>query len=385
MNVTMWNFRARTCAVSLLWAVAPSILLGGCATLPSSGPTAGEISRAQQKLDNFDLVEVDESALSRIMASASTGRGRIAAVALPGEVDTIGPGDVLQISIYEVGSALFGSRAASMGFTPATGSGENLPPVTVGRDGRITLPWAGRITAKGKTADELADELTQAYHRNSENPQVMVSIRENVNNTVIVQGDVKKPGRIPLSLARERVLDVIAIAGGSSNPSLDSIVKINRADQAAEAPLSAIEPGSSDDIQLLPQDRVSITFRPRTFTVLGATGKVAEIPFQSPRVSLVEAIGRSGGPSDERADPAAIYVFRYEPAEYDGSPAEGSRPVAYRLNMRRPESYFLAQRFEMRPRDVIYIANAGANIPTKAIQVLSLFFSPFYTAKVLSQ
>ncbi len=145
------------------------------------------------------------------------------------------------------------------------------------------------------------------------------------------------------------MLDVIAIAGGSSNPSLDSIVKINRADQAAEAPLSAIEPGSSDDIQLLPQDRVSITFRPRTFTVLGATGKVAEIPFQSPRVSLVEAIGRSGGPSDERADPAAIYVFRYEPAEYDGSPAEGSRPVAYRLNMRRPESYFLAQRFEMRP------------------------------------
>ena len=53
--------------------------------------------------------------------------------------------------------------------------------------------------------------------------------------------------------------------------------------------------------------------------------------------------------------------------------------------MRRPESYFLAQRFEMRPRDVIYVANAGANIPTRAIQVLSLFFSPVYTAKVLSQ
>ncbi|WCM29728.1 polysaccharide export protein [Sphingomonas sp. QA11] len=362
-----------------------SILMGGCSTLPSSGPTAGEISRAQQKLDGFDLIEVEESAISQIMASPSTGRGRIAAVTLPGEVDTIGPGDVLQISIYEVGSALFGARAASMGFTPASGSGENLPPVTVGRDGRITLPWVGRITAIGKTVDELADELTQAYHRNSENPQVMVSIRENVNNTVIVQGDVKKPGRIPLTLARERVLDAIAIAGGSSNPAFDSIVKINRAGQSVEAPLSAIEPGSSDDVQLLPRDRLSVTFRPRTFTVLGATGKVAEIPFQNPRVSLVEAIGRSGGPSDERADPAAIYVFRYEPAEYDGSPAERSRPVAYRLNMRRPESYFLAQRFEMRPRDVIYMANAGANIPTKAIQVLSLFFSPFYTAKALSR
>lgn len=374
------NYRIHT-----LLVIAPSLLIGGCATLPSSGPTAGEISRAQQKLEKFDLVEVDESAIARVLASGSTGRGRLSAMALPGEVDTIGPGDILQIAIYEVGSTLFGSRAASMGFTPATGSGENLPPVTVGRDGRITLPWAGGVTARGKTPDELADELTQTYRRNSENPQVMVSIRENVNNTVIIQGDVKKPGRIPLTLARERLLDAIAIAGGSSNPSLDSIVKISRADHSAEAPLSAIEPGSSDDVQLLPQDRVSVAFRPRTFTVLGATGKVSEIPFQSPRVSLVEAIGRSGGPSDERADPAAIYVFRYEPAEYDGSPAEGSRPVAYRLNMRRPESYFLAQRFEMRPRDVIYVANAGANIPTKAIQILNLFFSPFYTARVLTQ
>lgn len=368
-----------------LLAMAPCVLLAGCASLPSSGPTAGEISRAQQRLENFDLVDVDEDALARIAATPSAGRGRLASVALPGDIDTIGPGDVLQISIYEVGAALFGSRAASMGFIPATGSSENLPPVMVGRDGRITLPWAGRVTASGKTPDDLADELTRSYRRSSENPQVLVSIRENVNNTVIVQGDVKKPGRIPLTLARERLLDAVAIAGGASNASGDSIVRINRGDQSAEIPLGAIEAGSADDVQLLPQDRISIAFRPRTFTVLGATGKVSEIPFQSPRVSLIEAIGRSGGPSDERADPSAIYVFRYEPAAYDGTPAEGSRPVAYRLNMRRPESYFLAQRFEMRPRDVIYMANAGANLPTKAIQVLSLFFSPFYTAKVLSQ
>ncbi|WP_213979267.1 polysaccharide biosynthesis/export family protein [Sphingomonas sp. dw_22] len=366
--------------------LASSLALAGCATLPTSGPTSAEISRAQRSLDNFDLVDVDAAALERISASPSTGKGRLAPLAVDGFVDTIGPGDVLQIAIYEVGAPLFGSRAgATAELSTGSSSGETLPPVTVARDGHITIPWASHVVAAGKTPDELAEELSAAYRRNSENPQVMVAIRENVNNTIIVQGDVKKPGRLPLTLARERLLDAIAISGGSANPSLDSVVKINRAERAAEEPLSAIEPGSEDDLRLLPQDRISVTFRPRTFTVLGATGKVSEIPFQSPRVSLIEAIGRSGGPSDERADPAAIFVFRYEPAEYDGSPAAGSRPVAYKLNMRQPESYFLAQRFEMRPRDVIYIANAGANIPTKAIQVLSLFFSPFYTAKVLSQ
>lgn len=376
------NRRAR--ASRPLLAMAPALALAGCATLPSSGPTAGEISRAHGELADFDLVDLTEDALSQIPMSSAQG-GRFAAIALPGDVDRIGPGDVLEVSVYEVGAALFGSRAASMGFTPATGSSENLPPVTVGRDGWIALPWTGRTLAAGKTTDELADELTRAYRRSSENPQVMVRIRENVNNTVIVQGDVKKPGRIPLTLAGERLLDAIAIAGGPSNPSLDSIVRISRADQSAQAPLSAIEPGSSEDIRLLPQDRVSVAFRPRSFSVLGATGKVSEIPFQSPRVSLAEAIGRSGGPSDERADPAAIYIFRYVPAEYDGTPLPGARPVAYRLNLRRPQSYFLAQRFEMRPRDVIYVANARANVPTKAIQVLSLFFSPFYAVRTLTR
>lgn len=382
MNLRI-NRAKHSSAAALL--VTSTLLLGGCATLPSSGPTAGEISKAQRQLDSFDLIDVDESALGRITASPSTGKGRLAPLAVDGMVDAIGPGDVLQITVYEVGSSLFGSRAASLGFAPSTGSGENLPPVTVARDGRITIPWVGNINAQGKTPDELAAELSIAYRRNSENPQVMVAIRENVNNTVVVQGDVKKPGRLPLTLARETLLDAIAISGGSANPSLDSIVKISRGSRSAEEPLSSIEPGSEDDLRLLGQDRLSVTFRPRTFTVLGATGKVSEIPFQSPRVSLVEAIGRGGGPSDERANPAAIFVFRYEPAEFDGSPAATSRAVAYKINMRRPESYFLAQRFEMRPRDVIYIANADANIPTKAIQVLSLFFSPFYTAKVLSQ
>ncbi len=51
----------------------------------------------------------------------------------------------------------------------------------------------------------------------------------------------------------------------------------------------------------------------------------------------------------------------------------------------RPASYFLAQGFEMHPHDVIYIANSQINAPAKMLQILNLFFSPIYTAKVLSQ
>jgi len=377
------SFNRTTCRLAI--ALLPA-LLAGCASLSSSGPTAGEIVRAQRDLGRFTIVEVDESVIGEIETSPSTGRGRLAALAGPGEVDRIGPGDIIQVSVFEVGTALFGGRSGfSDPAAPVTGSGEQLPPVVVGRDGAITLPWVGRLQAAGLTPDELGALLTNRYRVNSENPQVMVAVRDNVSNTVVVQGEVKRPGRLPLTLARERVLDAIAIAGGAANPAGDSMVRLTRGERAAEGPLSVIEPGSADDVELLPQDRISVAFRPRTYTLLGAAGKPAEVPFQNVRVSLAEALGRGAGPSEAQANPGAIFVFRYEPAELDGSPAEGAVPVAYRVNMRDPMGYFLTQRFEMRPRDVVYIANADANIPTKAIQILNLFFSPFYTARVLTQ
>jgi len=363
-----------------------SLSLTGCATLPVAGPNAADIARAQRRLADFDLIVVDAAAIGRINAAPPPAVGRLAALADDGTMaDVIGPGDVLQITVYEVGAPLFGTRVSAGEFATGSAAGEALPLVTVARDGRITVPWVPAMMAAGKTTDQLASALRAAYRRNSENPQVMVALRENVANTIIVQGDVKKPGRLPLTLARERLLDAIAIAGGVSGSTLDAVVKVNRGGQSAEEILAAIEPGTADDLRLLPQDRISVTFRPRTFTILGATGKVSEIPFQAPRVSLIEAIGRGGGPSDDRADPAAVFVFRYEPSHDDGAPGAGARPVAYKFNMRQPESYFLAQRFALRPRDVIYIATARATLPAKAIQLLSQFFSPVYTAKVLSQ
>jgi polysaccharide export outer membrane protein len=41
-----------------------------------------------------------------------------------------------------------------------------------------------------------------------------------------------------------------------------------------------------------------------------------------------------------------------------------------------PGTIFLAQRFVMRDKDVLYVGNAAANQPTKLIQLVSQMFSP---------
>lgn len=364
--------------------------LAGCASLPSSGPTAHDIEQDQKTANalGFRIVDIDPGVVAHATpAGGGPGQG-LAALAAPGRVDTIGPGDLLQITVFEVGTTLFaptsGSAATASAGAPPSAAGANFPVVTVGRDGTVTLPYIGRIGVAGHTVDEVQAMIAEGLQGKSQTPQVIVSIRENVANTAVVMGDVKKPGRLPLTLAGDRVLDAIASAGGATYAIQDSVVTFRRGQQSAQMRLDRIAPGSDDDLALLPQDRIEVLYRPRSFTIFGAT-KVAETQFQTPRLSLAEAVGRAGGPTDQQADPTAVYVFRYEPADLDGAPLPGATPVAYRLDLMRPQSYFLAQAFEMHPRDVIYIANARSNQPVKLIQILNLFFQPFYTAKVVAQ
>ena len=49
-----------------------------------------------------------------------------------------------------------------------------------------------------------------------------------------------------------------------------------------------------------------------------------------------------------------------------------------------PQSYFVAQVFQMQDKDVVLFANAGANIPSKFIGLLNQLFSPLVTARAIS-
>jgi polysaccharide export outer membrane protein len=49
-----------------------------------------------------------------------------------------------------------------------------------------------------------------------------------------------------------------------------------------------------------------------------------------------------------------------------------------------PSSYFLSQRFAVRDKDVVYIANARSNRPAKLIGIINQLFSPFVTARAIA-
>ena len=51
------------------------------------------------------------------------------------------------------------------------------------------------------------------------------------------------------------------------------------------------------------------------------------------------------------------------------------------MNLDKPSSYFIAQRFAMRDKDVIFIANAKINQTRKLVELFNLLFTPVFTVK----
>jgi len=383
-------------ARSLLLAAGCASIVG-CSTLPNSGPTGREIvraSRAQaagpmQPLP-FKFVEVANASVLPAPEAIPTPT-IIPARRQP--TDLIGPGDTLNVTIYEVGVSLFGTTSSRLG-TPAGGSAAatianttepgsstaRLPGVRVDDQGYIRVPFAGRVRAAGLTAEQLQETIRRRLKGMSQDPQVLVAIDQSITNSVVLAGEVAKPGRVVLATNRETLNDVVALSGGYKGDAKDLVARVERGRDQFDIRLSDLLDRPDRNIPIAPGDRITLISRPQSFSVLGAPNKAEEFRFPKGEVSLSQAVALAGGANPNQGDAAAVFVFRYVTG-----PTGVEEPVVYHFNMMQPSALFLAQRFPMRDRDLLYIGNAQANQPSKLIQLVSQLFTPVATARIVAQ
>jgi polysaccharide export outer membrane protein len=265
--------------------------------------------------------------------------------------------------------------------------GTLIPDQRVGPDGAITIPYAGRIPVAGRTAAEVERTIEQRLDGKALDPQAQVIIKQSAANSVSVAGDVIGGKRVPLSPGGDRLLQVIAAAGGAQAPPGETFVRLSRGGVTATVPLAALVAEPDQDIFAEPGDVLTLVRQRQSFSVFGATGKNAAITFNSDRLSLSEALAKAGGLLDDRADPRAVFLFRYEPAQLVralGQPlataaSGGVSPVVYRLDLMEGKSYHIAQRFPVRDKDIIFVADAKTQPIYKFFRVLSLITGPIQT------
>ncbi|MCW3796676.1 polysaccharide export protein [Sphingomonas sp. BN140010] len=357
------------------------LMPAGCAGLPSSGPTGAVIRKgasAEQAPFAYTLVEVvDASALPAAAPSVVT----TLPVALRRPTDLLGPGDVINVTVYEAGVTLFGGSAlagaagagSTIGLDPRS-SAERLPTMRIDDSGYIRVPFVGRVRAAGRTVAELQSAIQEGLRGKSQSPQVLVAIQESLSNSVILAGEVARPGRLVLATNRESLVDAIALGGGYKGQAKDAVARVERDGGSFEVRLSELLDLPEEDVRVAPGDRITVVSRPQSFSVLGAANRAEEISFPRSNLSLAQAVALSGGSNPNQGDPSAIYVFRFVPG-----PDGREQPTVYNLNMMRPGAYLLSQRFMMRDRDLLFVGNARANQVTKFVQLVSQLFVPVAT------
>jgi polysaccharide export outer membrane protein len=354
--------------------VAIAIVLSGCANspnwLPSSGPNYAQVQEAPSTPsgNGIQIVDVNDAVARKLLASQKLTlfSETFSASAQPGYV--VGAGDVIEVSVWEAPpAALFGSGSLDPRSGPATTRVTALPEQMVNSDGRINIPFAGQITAAGRNPQQIEADIVQRLNGKANQPQVLVRVIRNNTANVTVVGEVTTSTRMPLTARGERLLDALAAAGGTRQPVNKMTLQVTRGNQVQALPLDTIIRDPRQNIVLLPGDVVTSLFQPLSFTVLGATGKNEELNFEAQGISLAQALARSGGLQDARADAQGVFIFRLEsPAalELNGKTVattpEGKIPVIYRVNLKDPATFFVAQSFPVQNKDVLFVSNAPA-------------------------
>jgi polysaccharide export outer membrane protein len=359
---------------SPLIALIAAALLPACSLLPGTGPksdavennaTAGVRSSAAL---SYALVDVTADTIGFLsQPNLITFQGEFPDKrAKPNQV--IGVGDVLNVSIFEAAPGGLFTPAQSSGARP--GNFVDLPAQAVDQKGSIYVPYAGEIPAAARTIPDIQQAIVARLRNRAIEPQVVVSLNQQHSSVVSVLGDVNTPGVLALNSVGERMLALIARAGGPKFEAIESYVTLQRDGRRVKVLLSRVVHDPRENIFIRPNDVIFLTRESPTFTALGALnqnvfGFNSEIPFDVETLSLAQAMGKAGGLNDDRSDPGELYVYRYEDRRYleklgvDTTKFTLDRvPTIYHLNLRDPSGMLLASAFQMKIKDVMYVANA---------------------------
>jgi len=366
--------------------------MAGCSSLPTAGPTAHDL-RGQEVKDNqtqFVLVDINDSVVAVLLAEPTESfHARFKKYGRPPQ-PKIGIGDGLVVSIWEAaGGGLF--SASPTDHVSAGSRSVTIPEQIVSRDGAISVPFAGRVPVAGRLPAEVQRTIEQRLSEKAIEPQVIVTLTKSLSNSATVTGEVVAGARVPLSLKGDRLLDLIAAVGGARAPVYETFVRLSRDGITATIPMEALVSNPAENIYAHAGDVLTLVRLPQSFTAFGATGANAQILFSSEKMTLVEGLAKAGGLQDFRSDPAGVFLFRFEPPKIVNALGrqqlrtglDGGSPVVYRLDLRAAKSYFLAQRFPLRDKDIIYVANADLNELQKFFTLLNTLTGPVITGIVV--
>ncbi len=340
-------------SVTLLVMMA---VVASCSTLPRAGPNKKEIfAGSVQKEGDAFVISVNDR-VTRITAVAPA-LGFTDEFKNAGQLgsDTIRPGDILSLTIWEnVDKPLLGPE----GQVAAV-----LEEVQVDGAGYIFVPYAGRIRAAGNTPESIRRVIVGKLEDQTPDPQVEVRRVAGDGATVSLVGTIGAQGVYPIERPTRTLSAMLAHAGGVTvTPEIAQITVI-RGNKQGQVWFQDLYDDPRLDIALRGGDRVLVEEDTRAFTALGATGTQSRVNFTTKDMSAIEALAQVGGLITTSSDPTGVFIFRNEPSEIANqvlgrSDLVGAQRMVYVLDLTKPNGMFVARDFVIRDGDTLYVTEA---------------------------
>lgn len=340
--------------------------------------------------------------------------------AVPDGPYQIGVGDVLLLATRDAAntveelSGLLAAQNRRQGYT-------------VQDDGAIAIPDVGRVLVAGLTLEEAEAQLFRRLLDNQIDPTFSLELAEFNSQRVAIGGAVGTATIVPITLTPLTLDQALSAAGGIQTPDLDfASIRIYRDGVLYQIPLTTyLSRGDLQKTRLTAGDSIFVdteyqleraqayfteqitlaqfrqTTRINALTELQAEMDVRRAALDEARgtfqaraeldaverdyvylagevntparfvlpperkASLADALFSEGGFSSQTANPSQIYVLR-------GSqdPREFSAVTAFHLDASNAANLMLATRLEMRPNDVVFIAEQPITKWNRVVQQL---------------
>ncbi|MCP3019489.1 polysaccharide biosynthesis/export family protein [Cupriavidus basilensis] len=339
------------------------LLLGTIPLLASCALAPGMRFDPQRPLDPEDPESVPKvtkitPALVRAMkAAAVPTNASVSELFGEPEAYTVGVGDILSIVVWDHPELVFPTQTYSIGSAyeiPNYSGAANVPGYVVSPAGTIQFPYAGVLNVLGKTPDQIRGELSTKLKSVVNMPQVTVRVLAFRSKRVYLDGEVKTPGPQNIDDVPMTLVEALNRAGGVNVLTGDnSRIRISRAGKNYFVDLPGLLRQGVDPARIMLRNGDILRVEQREDSKVFVTGEVVRPSVVLPRngrLTLNEAIGEAGGVNPTSADAKELYVIRK---------SEDGEAQIFHLDGKSPVSLALAESFELRPKDVVYVDAAG--------------------------
>ncbi|HWX01947.1 polysaccharide biosynthesis/export family protein [Collimonas sp.] len=349
------------------WAALASLfLLAACVTVPGMRMEQSASEKdGGHDATSFTTITPDLVRQEKAVAQQRSGPDLTPLMKAPAPY-LIGNGDILSIIVWDhpelAAPAMAAAQAAVAGI-----EGSTAPGFVVDQSGMVQFPYVGMLKLAGLTEAQARDALTAKLGQYFRKPNLTLRVQAYRSQRVYLSGEVKTPGiqainDIPMTLA-----EALSRAGGVLEGGDASQVEVTRngANYRVNLPLLIRRGmGPSGGILLANGDAVRVFARDDSKVfVLGEVTRPLTLTLRDGRMTLSEALGEAGGLSPLTSDARQVYVVR-------NAAGDTAQPQVYHLDARSPAAFALANNFQLKARDVVYVDAAPLALWSRVVSLI---------------